>query len=500
MFETIILGLQQLNDPMVWIALIGGSILGIVLGAIPGIGPGVGIALLLPVTYAMEPLAGITLLMGLYAAGWYGGAIPAITINTPGTGVNVLTTYDGYPMAKNGEPQRALSLAYASSFVGGVFAVIVLMVAAWPIASLSRHLTSIDLGMAALLAMVLVVVAHRGSELASFALLGAGLFISTIGLETAYGSARYTFDTTWMLAGVPLIAVILGLFAIGQAFTLIFSDRQIEASDTEMKRGLLGGFVEVFKYPRTLFRSAGFGVGMGVLPGVGEFLAQFFAYTTARATSKTPEKFGKGAPEGIIASETANNAVPPAALVPLLSLGIPGESFTAMMLTVFIIHGIDPGPTLFQDNREFVAGLYMTLLAMNVVIVLLLLAGTRWIAKLSSIPDRLLGVIILCLALVGSYSTNYRLTDTIIALAFGVLGFALRRANIPMVPIILGLVLGPIMERYFRQGVGAAGGDLSVFVSRPISLAFLILIVALVALAIRNAIVGRKRGPADVSG
>lgn len=171
-----------------------------------------------------------------------------------------------------------------------------------------------------------------------------------------------------------------------------------------------------------------------------------------------------------------------------------------MMLTVFIIHSIDPGPTLFQENREFVAGLYMTLLAMNVVIVVLLLAGTRWIAKLSSIPDRLLGVIILCLALVGSYSTNYRPTDTIIAIAFGVLGFALRRANIPMVPIILGLVLGPIIERYFRQGIGAAGGDLTVFVSRPISLVFLTTIVALIALAVRNAIVGKTKGPADVSG
>lgn len=500
MIDTILLGVQQLNDPIVWVALVGGSILGIILGAIPGIGPGVGIALLLPVTYSMDPLAGITLLMGLYAAGWYGGAIPAIMINTPGTGVNVLTTYDGHPMAKNGEPERALSLAYASSFVGGIFAVLVLMVAAWPIASLSRYLTSIDLGMAALLAMVLVVVAHKGSELATFALLGAGLFISTIGLETAYGSARYTFETTWMLAGVPLIAVILGLFAIGQAFTLIFSDRVVDRSRSENNRSLLGGFVEVFKYPVTLFRSAGFGVVMGVLPGVGEFLAQFFAYTTARAGSKTPEKFGKGAPEGIIASETANNAVPPAALVPLLSLGIPGEAFTAMMLTVFIIHGIDPGPTLFQENREFVAGLYMTLLVMNVVIVALLLAGTRWIAKLSSIPDRLLGVIILCLALVGSYSTNYRLTDTIIAIAFGVLGFTLRRANIPMVPIILGLVLGPIMERYFRQGLGAAGGDLTVFVSRPISLVFLMLIVSLIALAIRNAIKCRKVAPPDVPG
>ncbi len=497
MFETVLLGLQQLSTPVVWVALIGGSILGIVLGAIPGIGPGVGIALLLPVTYTMEPLAGITLLMGLYAAAWYGGAIPAITINTPGTGVNVLTTYDGHPMAKAGEPQRALSLAYASSFVGGIFAVIVLMAAAWPLASLSSYLTSIDLGMAALLAMVLVVVAHRGSEFASFALLGAGLFISTIGLETAYGSARYTFGTTWMMAGVPLIAMILGLFALSQAFALIFSDRTINDIDTEVDRRLLGGFIEIFRYPKTLFRSAGFGVGMGILPGVGEFLAQFFSYTAARASSKTPEKFGHGAPEGIIASETANNAVPPSALVPLLSLGIPGESFTAMMLTVFIIHGVDPGPTLFQEHRTFVSGLYMTLFVMNFVIVGLLLVGTKWIAKLSSIPDRLLGVIIMCLALVGTYSTNYRLSDTIIAICFGVLGFALRRANIPMVPIILGLVLGPIMERYFRQGIGAAGGDLTIFVTRPLSLVFLIVILLLIGTAIRNAV--RVSGKIDVT-
>jgi putative tricarboxylic transport membrane protein len=296
-----------------------------------------------------------------------------------------------------------------------------------------------------------------------------------------------------MMAGVPLIAMILGLFALSQAFALIFSDREIDQTNTEVDRRLLSGFAEIFKYPKTLFRSAGFGVGMGVLPGVGEFLAQFFAYTAARATSKTPEKFGHGAPEGIIASETANNAVPPSALVPLLSLGIPGESFTAMMLTVFIIHGVDPGPTLFQENKAFVSGLYLTLFVMNFVILGLLLVGTKWIAKLSSIPDRLLGVIIMCLALVGTYSTNYRLSDTIIAICFGVLGFALRRANIPMVPIILGLVLGPIMERYFRQGIGAAGGDLTIFVTRPVSLIFMIVIVVLIITALRNAIKGNAK-------
>ncbi len=488
MLETLQLGVAQLSQPEVLVSLVAGSFLGIVIGAIPGVGPGVGIVLLLPLTYTMDPLAGITLLMGLYAAGWYGGAIPAITINTPGTGVNVLTTYDGHPMAKSGEPQRALSLAYASSFFGGIFAVLVLMVAAWPLAALSKYLTSADLGMAALLAMILVVVAHRGSELASFAMLGVGLFVSTIGLETAYGSPRYTFGTIWMMGGVPLISMILGLFALSQAFTLIFSTRQIDRTDTEVNRQILGGFLEILRYPKVLFRSAGFGVGMGVLPGVGEFLAQFFSYTTARAGSREPESFGRGAPEGIIASETANNAVPPAALVPLLALGIPGEAFTAMMLTVFIVHGVDPGPTLFDEHRGFVAGLYLSLFIMNFIIVGILLAGTRWIAKLAMIDDRLLGVIIMCLVMVGTFSRNYRLTDTLIAIAFGVLGFALRRANIPMVPLILGLVLGPIMERYFRQGLGGAAGDLTIFVTRPVSLAFLIVILALLAMAGRNVV------------
>ena len=486
MIDTLLVGVQQLTDPIIWFALVGGSILGLILGAIPGIGPGVGIVLLLPVTYNMDPLAGITLLMGLYAAGWYGGAIPAITINTPGTGVNVLTTYDGYPMAKDGEPQRALSLAYASSFVGGIFAVIVLIFAAWPLAALSKYLTSVDLGMAALLAMVLVVAAHRGSEIACFAMLGVGLFVSTIGLETAYGSARYTFGTTWLLGGIPLIAMVLGLFGLSQALNLIFSDRVIDKSETEIDRRLLSGFIEVFRYPKTLLRSAGFGVGMGVLPGVGEFLAQFFAYTSARERSKTPEMFGKGAPEGIIASETSNNAVPPAALVPLLSLGIPGEAFTAMMLTVFIVHGIDPGPMLFEENKAFVSGLYLTLLIMNFVIVGVLLVATKWIAMLATIPDRLLGVIIMNLVMVGTFSANYRLSDTIIAVCFGVFGFALRRANIPMVPLILGLVLGPIMERYFRQGIGAAGGDMTIFFNRPLSIVFLILILFLVVRIIRT--------------
>ena len=490
MLENFVQAYEQVMTLSVLLALVGGSFLGIVIGAVPGLGPGVAIAILLPVTFSLDPLSGITLLMGVYAGAWYGGAIPAILVNTPGTGVSVLTTYDGYPMTQSGQPQRALSLAYAASFFGGTFSVLVLIFAAPLLASFAKQFGSADLAMAAALAMVLVVTAHRGAELAAAAMLGLGLFLSTVGLEGAYGSPRYTFGTTWLLGGVPLIAIILGLFAMSQAFHLITKGSQgSQEIAPEVNRNLFGGFKEVLTYPRTVLRSAGFGVSMGILPGVGEFLAQFFAYSTARNASKTPEKFGKGAPEGIIASEAANNAVPAAALVPLLALGIPGEVLTAMMLAVFTVHNVDPGPALFSENGPFVSGLYLSLFMMNFVIVGILLFATRWISYVTRIDDRLLGIAILCFAMAGTYSANYRLTDPMLAAGFGLLGFALRRAKIPMVPIILGLVLGPILETRVRQAIGSNGGDLSIFIERPISL----VLVIIMALLILGSITSRLR-------
>lgn len=482
----------QVLQPAVLVTLVAGCITGIMIGAIPGLGPAVAIALLLPYTFGMEPLSAITLLMGIYAGGWYGGAIPAILINTPGTAVNVLTTYDGYPMTKRGEAQRALSLAYVSSFVGGTLSVLALMLAAPILAQFSKRFGAADLAMAALLAMVLVVTTGRGAKLAATAMLGVGLFIGTIGIEGAFGSPRFIFGQTWLMGGVSLISVILGLFALSQAFVLISETDGVNEINPKLKRNLFSGFVEVFKYPKTLFNSAGFGVVMGVLPGVGEFLAQFFSYSLARKLSKTPELFGKGAPEGIIASETANNAVPAAALVPLLALGIPGEALTAMMLVVFTVHNVDPGPNLFIEHAGFVEGLYFSLFLMNFVIIAILLVATRWIALVARIDTRLLGVCIFCLVMVGTYTTNYRITDPIVAVCFGLFGYALQRAKIPAIPIILGLILGPIVEKRTRQALGSAGGDLTVFIDRPISALFLLIIVVLIVSSIVGYLRSRK--------
>ena len=484
--DALLAGLDQLGNWHVLIALFAGAISGVIIGAIPGLGPAVAIAVLLPATYAMDPLTALTLLLGIYSGAWYGGAIPAILINTPGTPVNVLTTYDGYPMTLAGQARRALSLAYSASFVGGIVSVIVLILLARPLADIAANFGSAEFAMAALMAMVLVVIAHRGRILAAAITLAFGLFLATVGLETAFNTQRFTFGLVWLQGGIPLIPLVLGLFAMSQAFVLLLDDNQA-GEPPRLTGRFFQGLAEIFRYPKTLFSSSGFGVFMGILPGVGEFLAQFFSYTLAQKTSKTPEKFGKGAPEGLIASEAANNAVPAAALVPLLALGIPGEALTAMMLSVFMVHNVIPGPELFATRPDFISGLYLSLLAMNVVILIFLLFATRLIVALSRIDTRFIGVAILALTLVGTYTASYNITHPLMALAFGLIGFILKRHNIPTVPIVLGVVLGPIFEGRLRQALGTAGGDPAIFIERPYSAGLIgIMIVAAIALVIAS--------------
>ncbi len=348
------------------LALLVGSVGGVIIGAIPGVGPAVAIAILLPATFSLDPIVGLTVLLGIYGSSMYGGAIPAILINTPGTAVNALTTYDGYPMTQRGEGRRALSLAYSASFVGGVFSVICLIVLSPVLAWIAPMFGSREIFLAALLGIILVVLAHRGQIMAAGMMACFGIWLNTIGLEPIQYSKRYTFEQTWLSGGVDLIVVILGLFAISQAFLLLVDKDQSPKAEA-VGGGLFQGFSELFRHKRTALTSSSFGVSMGMIPGVGEFTAQFLSYTTARRWSKKPKEFGKGSPEGLIASEAANNAVPGAAMIPLLALGIPGEALTAMMLSVFYVHNVVPGPGLFQNQMDFVVALYIALLVLNVL-------------------------------------------------------------------------------------------------------------------------------------
>lgn len=468
----------------VLVALLIGSVGGVIIGAIPGVGPPVAIAILLPATFAFDPIVGLTALLGIYGSSMYGGAIPAILINTPGTPVNALTSYNGYPMTQQGQAARALGLAYGASFLAGVFSIVVLMLMAPVVARIAPLFGSREIFLACVLGIVLVILAHRGQVLAAGMMAFLGIFLATVGMEPIRFTRRFAFDQSWLAQGIDLIAVVLGLFAISQALVLLIEpDRRPRAG--RVSGSLWAGMAEVFRHKRVAGVSAATGTTMGILPGVGEFTSQFLSYTYAEKTSKTPELFGKGAPEGLIASEASNNSVPAAAMIPLLALGIPGEELTAMMLSVFYVHNVVPGPGLFQNHMDFVLALYMALLILNVMVILFLLVSTNWIMKMVEIPTRFLGAAILILSFIGAYSMRNSLLDVAVTAGFGVVGFVLRRLDLPIVPIVLGMVLGGIMETRLRTAMVRVDGPLD-FVNRPVAAILFGLILLVIALHLRT--------------
>ena len=482
--ENLIAGLEMLARWDVLLALIVGSIGGVIIGAIPGVGPAVAIAILLPATFSLDPIVGLTMLLGIYGSSMYGGAIPAVLINTPGTAVNALTSYDGYPMTKNGQAHRAVSLAYSASFWGGIFGILCLILLSPVLALIAPMFGSREIFLAALLGIILVILAHRGQIMAAGLLAMFGIFLQTVGLDAVTYTQRYTFGLSFLSSGVNLIVVVLGLFALSQAFFLLTAPDT--SPDAKPITGRMGaGIKELLGHKRVATVASGFGVILGMIPGTGEFTAQFMSYTYAQKTSKDPEAFGKGSPEGLIASEAANNAVPAAAMIPLLALGIPGEALTAMMLSVFYVHNVIPGPQLFQNNIDLVYGLYFALIALNVIVMVFLLFSTNLLTRIIRVPTRFLGVLILLLSFVGVYSLRNSLTDCMIAAGFGVLGLILKRLNLPIVPIILGMVLGGIMEVKLRSAMPRLKTPLDM-IDRPISFILFCMILLVLALHLRT--------------
>lgn len=475
--DTIFLGIHEILTMQVVLAIVCGAILGVSIGSIPGLEPAGVMAILLPMTFNMDPLPAVTLLLGVYGGAWYGGAIPAILMNTPGTPVAVLTTYDGYPMTQKGEGKRALSIAYSSSFFGGMVSVLSLVLLAPLLSRIAMHFGSAEFAMLAALGMIFVVMAHYKQAFAAAMMLGLGIFLGTIGIDRSYNTMTYTFNQEWLFGGVPLVPTVIGLFAMSQAFVLL-SQKGNDSQITKYKgKGRFSGMLVVMKHKWTAIRSAILGVVMGLLPGVGEFGSQFFSYTLAQKLSKQPETFGQGAEEGLIASETSNNAVTASVMVPLLAFGIPADALMAMVLSVFMVHNYIPGPTLFAERPEFISGLYIALFLINIVAFIYLTFSSKWIVNLTRIRGRFIGALILVLGFIGSYSQNYQFTDALIALGFAVFGYILKREQIPAVPIILGLVLGPVFIARAKQALGVSNGDFSIFWDRPISLTLLSMIV-----------------------
>lgn len=491
--DSFLLGLNNLMAPSVLIAIVVGSVGGLAIGAVPGIGPAIAIAILLPATVFLDDLVSLVLLLGVYGSSMYGGAIPAILINTPGTPVNALTTYDGYAMTRRGDASKALSLAYSSSFFGGCFSILVALTALFAFGPYLRDLGALfgqrDILMAAVLGSVLLIAAHRQTMGIAAMLYGFGFLIALVGRQSSRKIDRFTFDFDYLFAGFNLIVVIVGIFALSQALNLMVG-KDDDPPEARLSGGLLHGFKTLVQRKLVTCISAIYGTVMGIIPGVGEFVAQFFSYSTARALSKEPARFGHGADDGLIASETSNNAVPASAMIPLLALGVPGEALTAMMMVVFFDAGIKPGPDIFENHPEFLFSLFTALFIINVLVLVTLLFTTKYIAKMIYIPNRFLGAFIMVLSFVGVYSIRNSLADCAFAMIFGYIGYILRRLDWPLVPIVLGLVLGSIILERLTAGAGQIKSAIDL-INRPVSGTLFVVILMVIGFIIWTSINNR---------
>lgn len=464
------LGFTAIAQPVTMLAIVAGSLLGLIIGVLPGVGPGVAIAAMLPLTYGVAPLAGIGLLLGVYVGAFYGGAVTSILIRTPGEASSIMTMFDGWPMAQRGEAERALSLAFGSAFIGGIVSALVLAMVAQPISALTSRFGAAENAMAAAFAAILVARAYHKQFGAALMMLGLGLLVGSIGIDNTSGAQRFTFGLTDLQSGLPLVPMAIGLFGVAQALVLLSGPGLDEVkSFAKARRPNIGQFLEPLRYPGTLSKSVGIGTAIGVLPAVGAALSTTLAYFEAKRSSKDPQSFGRGNPEGIVAAEAANNSNSGGAMLTVLTLGIPGDAVTAIIMGVFVVHGVVPGPTLFADRPELVNGIFAELVAVNIAIVIALFFCTQYLARLTRVDPRWLGVCIMTFCVIGAYSTSNSFYGVWVAIGAGVLGWACALARIPVVPMVLGLVIGDTLESSVRQALAVSDGSLGIFVQRPIA-------------------------------
>lgn len=467
--QELVGALGQLTAPLVLVSILVGSAAGIIVGVLPGLGPGVAIAVLLPMTYGMDPLSGISLLLGIYCGAFYGGAVTSILIRTPGEASSIMTMFDGYPMAQKGEPERALSLAFTSSFIGGIFSAVATALFFPIVGKFTAKFGAAEFAATSILAMICIGKAYKGQFAAAMMMLGLGVFLGTIGIDQTSNEQRYTFGFSDLMTGLPLVPMIIGLFGIAQALVLYSTKPETDAPQV-LSVGLnFKTFLEPFKYPKTLSKSTLIGTAIGVLPAVGAALSTSLAYFEARRTSNDPTSFGKGNPEGIIAAESANNSNSGGAMGTVLALGIPGDAITAIIMGVFIVHGVYPGPRLIIEKPDLVYGIFAALIAINIAILALLVISTRYLALFVRVDPRILGTLIMALSFIGAYAVTTSIYSVLIALASGIFGWVCALLRIPVIPLALGMVMGDALEATMRQALTISDGSIMIFIERPIS-------------------------------
>ena len=468
---------------------------GIIVGALPGLTGTMCIALLLPMTYGLNSLTGMILLLGVYCGGIYGGSVTAILINTPGTPASAATVLDGYPMAKKGQAGRALNLALSASEVGGLFSVAVLIVAAPQIARVA-----LDFGPAEYFALALfglTIIASVGGSLLKGLIMGlVGLFVATIGMDPVGGTDRFTFNITALSSGINIIPALIGLFAITE---IMYKARDIykPAGDViEIKSNEKVSFKDVLQYKATLLKSSVIGTFIGVIPGTGAAIASFLSYNEAKRASKHPELFGTGYGEGVVASEAANNAVTGGALVPLLTLGLPGDTNTAVLLGALTMQGIIPGPQLFVQQRQWVYSIMFALIIVNIFMYIQGRFFIKFFVNVTKVPTQILVPILITLCLIGSYAVNNTTFDALLMVLIGLFGYYMKKLDFPLTPMVIAIVLGPLAESNMRRALIISQGSALIFFQKPISCFFILLAVFMLFFPLVKKHLEKKKGAA----
>lgn len=457
------------------LAIVIGALAGFLVGILPGLSASGGVALLLPFTYALPSVAAIALITALYTAAEYGGSVTAIAINMPGEPGALATTFDGYAMTKRGQPGKALGISMWASLIGGVVSTIALLLLALPLANFALTFGPPEFFALGVFGLTIVSSLSGASLAKGFVVAAMGLALTVVGLDVLTGMTRFTFGIPEFFAGIELIPVLIGLFALSELFVIVeeLTTERLRVADMSSDLPTMREVRDII--PASL-RGSFFGLAIGVIPGAGKAIASLIAWNEERRFSKTPERFGKGAPEGVAAPEAANNSVVGGALIPTLALGVPGSATTALLISAMVVHGLTPGPSLFEGNPEVVYSIFFSLLLANAAILVMGLAGTKvlWVRVISA-PSPVLVPIILGICFVGAYSVTNSMLNVWVMFAAGVIGYGLRRYGFPVAPIVLALVLGDLIETNLRRGLIITGGDLVEFFARPLALVFLVL-------------------------
>ena len=486
MNPEILIGLNQSIGLMVLLSTSIGVLIGLIVGMIPGLTISTGIIVFLPITFVLPPDVSIALLLGLYVGGMTGGSFSAVLLNIPGTPSAPATAIDGYPMASSGNAGRALGIAITASFIGGIVSFLFLFLVAPILAEFALNFRTEDMFSIILFGMTIICSFSAGSLIKGLLSAAIGLAIVTIGQDPVMGTQRFTFGEVNLMAGVHFLTALIGLFAIPQLISHISDQTKLGAVTQSKIKSILPNVSDLKIVKTPIILGSMIGSFLGTLPGAGGPIAAFISYDYAKKISKRPERFGSGTIEGVAAPESANNAVTGGALIPMMTLGIPGDPVTAILIGALIVHGLAPGPLMFLERADFAYGVIFSFFWANIFNFLIALLSLRILVKVLDTPRSILMPSLAVLCVVGSFALRNNFFDVYIMLFFGLIGISMKWLDMPVVPLLLALVLGGQLEENLRVALTGSQGDISIFFTSPISLSFIILSIFSVVWSFRS--------------